>query len=35
LLMYNYRGVTTVILAMLALIAIGEVVSYYARRAII
>ncbi|MCX5832909.1 MAG: phosphonate ABC transporter, permease protein PhnE [Deltaproteobacteria bacterium] len=35
LLMYNYGGVTTVILAMLVLIGIGEVVSYYARRAII
>jgi phosphonate transport system permease protein len=35
LLMYNYGGVTTVILAMLVLIGIGEVASYYARRAII
>jgi len=35
LLMYNYGGVTTVILAMLILIGIGEVVSYYARRAVI
>jgi phosphonate transport system permease protein len=35
LLMYNYGGVTTVILTMLILIGIGEVVSYYARRAVI
>lgn len=35
LLMYNYGGVTTVILAMLVLIGTGEVVSYYARRAVI
>lgn len=35
LLMYNYEGATTVIIAILALIAIGEVFSYYARKAII
>ncbi len=35
LVMYNYGGVTTVILAILFLIAIGEVVSYYGRKAII
>ncbi len=33
--MYNYGGVTTVILAILFLIAIGEVGSYYGRKAII
>ncbi|MFQ5619436.1 MAG: phosphonate ABC transporter, permease protein PhnE [Rhodospirillales bacterium] len=35
LVMYNYGGVTTVILAILFLVAIGEVVSYYGRKAII
>jgi len=35
LVMYNYGGVTTVIMAILMLIAIGEVGSYYGRRAII
>lgn len=35
LLMYNHQGVTTVIMAILVLITIGEVVSYYARRAVI
>lgn len=35
LVMYNYGGVTTVILAILCLVAIGEVVSYYGRKAII
>lgn len=35
LLMYNHRGVTTVILAILILITLGEVVSYYARRTVI
>ncbi len=33
--MYNYQGVTTVILAILVLIGIGEVVSYYARKAVL
>jgi phosphonate transport system permease protein len=33
--MYNYPGVTTVILAILSLIVIGEVVSYYGRKAVI
>jgi len=33
--MINYGGVTTVILAVLLLIALGEVVSHYARKAII
>ena len=33
--MYNYGGVTTVILAILCLIILGEVVSYYARKAVI
>ena len=32
---FNYPGVTTVILAILALILIGEVVSHYARKAMI
>ena len=32
---FNFPGVTTVILAILALIMLGEVVSYYARRALI
>jgi phosphonate transport system permease protein len=35
LVMYNYGGVTTVILAILFLVAIGEVISYYGRKAII
>lgn len=35
LVMYNYQGVTTVILAILCLIGFGEVCSYYARKAII
>lgn len=35
LVMYNYGGVTTVIIAILMLIAIGEVGSYYGRKAII
>jgi phosphonate transport system permease protein len=35
LVMYNYGGVTTVILAILVLITIGEVVSYYGRKALI
>jgi len=35
LVMYNYEGVTTVILAILVLIGIGEIVSYYGRKAII
>lgn len=35
LVMYNYGGVTTVILAILFLVAIGEVVSHYGRKAII
>lgn len=34
LVMYNYGGVTTVIIAILLLIAIGEVGSYYGRKAI-
>lgn len=33
--MYNYPGVTTVILSILLLVALGEVVSYYARKAVI
>lgn len=33
--MFNYGGVTLVVLAVLALIAIGEVVSHYARKAVI
>ena len=32
---FNYPGVTTVILAILVLIIIGEVVSHYARKAMI
>jgi len=35
LLMYNYGGVTTVIIAVLILIGLGEVFSYYIRKAII
>ncbi len=35
LVMYNYAGVTTVVIAVLVLVGIGEVVSYYARKAII
>jgi phosphonate transport system permease protein len=33
--MSNFGGITTVILAVLALIVFGEVISYYARRAVI
>ena len=33
--MFNYGGVATVILAVLLLIIVGEIVSYYARKAII
>lgn len=33
--MFNYPGVTTVILAILVLIILGEVLSYYARKAVI
>jgi phosphonate transport system permease protein len=33
--MSNYGGIATVILAVLALIVFGEVVSYYARRPVI
>ena len=32
--MYNYGGVTTVIIAILFLIAIGEIGSYYGRKAL-
>ena len=32
---YNYGGITTVVLVILALIGIGEVISYYARRSVI
>jgi phosphonate transport system permease protein len=32
---FNYPGVTTVILAILMLILIGEVVSHYSRKALI
>ncbi len=35
LLMYNHQGVTTVIMAILILITLGEVISYYARKAVI
>jgi phosphonate transport system permease protein len=35
LLMYNHQGVTTVILAILLIITLGEIVSYYARKAIL
>ena len=35
LVMYNYGGVTTVIIAILFLVGIGEVCSYYGRKAII
>jgi phosphonate transport system permease protein len=35
LVMYNYGGVTTVIICILLLLAVGEVGSYYGRRAII
>lgn len=35
LLMYNHQGVTTVIAAILFLITLGEVISYYARKAVI
>jgi hypothetical protein len=33
--MYNYGGVTTVIIAILFLVGIGEIGSYYGRKAII
>jgi phosphonate transport system permease protein len=33
--MFNYGGIATVILAVLVLIIFGEVVSHYARRAVI
>jgi len=33
--MLNYGGIATVILAVLVLIALGEVVSHYARKAIL
>ena len=33
--MFNYGGVTLVVLAVLVLIAIGEVISHYARKAVI
>lgn len=33
--MYNYAGVTTVIFMILLLIVVGEIVSYYARKAVI
>ncbi len=32
--MFNYPGVTTVILAILGLIVLGEVFSHYARKAV-
>jgi len=32
---FNYPGVTTVILAILFLIIVGEVLSYYSRKAVI
>jgi phosphonate transport system permease protein len=32
---FNFPGVTTVILAILVLILLGEVASYYARKALI
>ncbi len=32
--MYNYGGVTTVIIAVLVLIGVGEIGSYYGRKAI-
>jgi len=35
LLMYNHQGVTTVIIAILLIITLGEVISYYARKAVI
>jgi len=35
LVMYNYGGVTTVIIAILFLVGIGEICSYYGRKAII
>ena len=35
LVMYNYGGVTTVIIAILFLVGIGEIVSYYGRKAIL
>jgi len=35
LVMYNYGGVTTVIIAILVLVGIGEIGSYYGRKAII
>ena len=33
--MLNYGGVATVILAVLLLIILGEIISYYARKAVI
>jgi phosphonate transport system permease protein len=33
--MFNYGGIATVVVAVLCLIVFGEVVSYYARRAVI
>jgi hypothetical protein len=33
--MFNYGGIATVVVAVLCLILFGEVVSYYARRAVI
>jgi len=35
LLMYNHQGVTTVLVAILVIITIGEIISYYARKAVI
>jgi len=35
ILMYNHQGVTTVIMAILVIITIGEIISYYARKAVI
>jgi len=35
LVMYNYGGVTTVIIAILFLVGIGEICSYYGRKAIL
>jgi len=35
LLMYNHQGVTTVIIAILLIITLGEIISYYARKAVI
>jgi phosphonate transport system permease protein len=33
--MFNYGGVTLVVLMVLVLIAIGEIISHYARKAVI